>query len=313
MHNILLRFRLTAAFVSGVAGLAAAASPASAAFVYEPFQGYTASVAIVGQNPNANTIGLDQTLPYSGSANFNVTNTGLTFSNLSTAGGAITFSNSTGSTAGAETTTATAFSGTLYHSSLFRSSGVSGSTSNGIAIQRINTNGDTGSGNSRFRAEILSSSTTSDDVAAAYDDTSITGSGRIAANQTFLLLGRYTRVGATLTSGNPGVATVYALSSAQFDFFRQDNTITDLELDSAAIGTAAGQIYGRAEESLATGSSVFNTGDAIQFAGQNGGTLTFDEIRYGVSFDDVTPVPEPSGALLLATLCPLFIRRQSKR
>jgi hypothetical protein len=273
----------------------------AALLMYEPFNGYTAG-DINGQNPNANTFGMDTAAPYAANAAYDFSASGLLFSNLTASGGALTVTTTAGITGGGVIDLASPFSGTLYSSYLVHLTNDPSSTTDTVTL-RINDTGTAAVANSRFRADAQSGSGTSDVVAASYDDSMVDGTGSLLSGVTYLLLGRFTNVNSALSAGVPGVATVFALTAAQFDFFKLDGTITDAELNAATVGSGASQVTGMATETLTTGTESFADGQAFQLATQGGGagiTVRYDEVRFGQSFNDVTPVPEPGIGSLLA-------------
>lgn len=290
--------------LSAALAILTAGSVSAALLVYEPFNGYTAG-DIAGQIPNANTVGLSLATAYVGGTAFDFTTSGLSFSNLVTSGGALRVTAISGTSAGTALSLSGAVSGTLYSSYLVNLTD-NPSTVDDTVTMRINDSGAAAVATSRFRMDSQSGTGgvgNPDVIATGYDESMTDGSGSIVAGTTYLMLGRFTNVNSALSVGTPGTATVFALTAAQFDFFRADGSITDAELDAASIGSGAGEVTGKATESVTTGSESFATGNAIQFATQGGGggiTLRYDEARYGQSFNDVSPIPEPAVTGLLA-------------
>lgn len=279
--------------------------------VYEPFDGYTVG-DINGQAPNANTVGMNTAGSYLANTAYDFTTNGLLFSSLIVSGGALTVTTAGGVTGGGPISLSSPFTGTLYSSYLVNLTNNPSNTAD-TATMRINDSGTSGVGNSRFRSDAQSGSSESDLISAGYDDSIADGTGSLLASTTYLMLGRFTNVNTTLSAGTPGVATVYALSAAQFSFFKLDGVITDEELDGATVGTGADQVTGRASETVASGSRSFADGNAFQFAAQGSPSITirYDEVRFGQSFEDVTPIPEPAiGSLLALSAVGLLARRR---
>jgi hypothetical protein len=123
------------------------------------------------------------------------------------------------------------------------------------------------------------------------------------------MIGRFTRVGSGLTSGSPGVGTVFALTLAQYGSFLAGGA-TDSYLDTTAVGTASNQISARISDSVTSGTFSLATGNYTHFVSV-GESLTFDELRFGSKLADVTPVPEPSaGILVLGGFAVLLVLRR---
>jgi hypothetical protein len=277
-------------------------SARGALIVYEGFatgQGGYNLGSLIGQNPNASTVGLVTSSPWatagsSSGGGQDVVSTSLSIGSgataLQTTGGALLVTKgASGDRRTGATFNVSAFTGALYHSYLVNLGDSGGGTLFTTAGDGIGTAG------RRFRASPRSSGT-GNPVAADYiGNTDNAGTGAIATGTTYIMLARYTRVGETIDALNPGVATVFALTSAQFDNFKAAGFAG---IDSAAVGAGATDITGKATSSDTSGTNTFpGTGSpalGFQFiAGTNTTNVTVDEFRYGMSFDDVTPVPEP--------------------
>jgi hypothetical protein len=207
-----------------------------------------------------------------------------------------------------------AYSGTLYQSFLVNL----GDSSSGTVF--ISTGEGTSTNGRRFRAAPRSSDSGTPIATDYIGSTNNNGTGSLTTGVTYIMLARYTRVGETINASTPGVATVYALTTAQFNDLRAGG-LTDLELDGATIaGSGIGTISGRGTISDTSGTNTFpgtsTTPLALQIiAGTNATLATFDEFRYGTSFDDVTPVPEPNSFVLigLALSALTVIRARTKK
>lgn len=294
-------FALTAV-VFGVSSLSAAI------IIHEPFNGYAAGT-LIGQAPNGNTTGLLTSGVYATSGGtFNFNSTGLTFGSgattLATSGGSLTASNGGGQSFSGPINLTTAYTGTLYNSFLYRT------TSQGTSLIadtfRQSISSDTASANQRFRLDPISGDGNNDNVGGAYLGSAPTnGTGEAALATTYIFLGRFTRVGQTLSAGTPGEATIYMLTEDQFNNFKAGG-LTDLELDGASVGALATNVSGKVTASAASGTNNFlsATGLFYQIASAGSGAnlvSSFDELRYGDSYDAVTPlsaIPEPTSVSL---------------
>lgn len=321
-HHVLWILTLGAAFASCFM----VNRSAQAVIVYEGFEtaapgGYTAGGSIIGVNPNGSTIGLDtNSLWLTSGGNVNgsqiVSGTGLTMGSggttLVTTGGSLVVSKDVTS----DRRTAVTFDVDPYVGTLYQSFLVKIDDSNGGAIF-ITTGEATSTTGRRFRV-VPRSNDTGNPVATDYSgSTNNNGSGTLVTGVTYIMLARYTRVGETINQSTPGVASVYALTSAQFDALKAGG-LTDAELDGATIGS---QITGRATFSDSSGTNTFpgtsTTPLALQIiTGTNTTLVTYDEFRYGISFDDVTPIPEPNSIVLigiaLSTLALIRANRSRK-
>jgi hypothetical protein len=265
--------------------------------IYEPFVGYTAG-PIHNQLPNANTIGLDKNVAWtvsgSGTQSIDFASTGLSFANLATSGGGLSRTFSGVKNVGAQLALSSAFTGNLYESYL-----ANVGTLTSVSTEALFTTfGDALTGNTgrHFRASAESSGPGAF-IATRYDgNASTVGSGGIDRSTTYIMLARYTNVGGD-TSVTPGVATVFALTADQFTHFKSLG-MNDADLDAATIGTASDNVTAKATDTLTTGTvtlpsnyffQLITTNDAANTTG-----LLFDELRYGLSFADVTPLA-PAG------------------
>ena len=283
----------------------------AAMLVYEPFAGYTAG-NINGQLPNANTLGLNTTVGWtesgSGAGTINVVATGLTFSNLSVSGGAVS-----NPTSGIETATAqlsSAITGDLYESYLINI----GSASATSAI--FTSFGDSATGNTNRRFRVASESTNTHLIGTKYNTNAVVnGDAGLARDTVYMMLGRFTNVGGD-TSVTSGVATAYALTAAQFDHFKALG-MNDSDLDAATTGSADDNVTAKATDTLTSGTVTLPSNYFFQLVTTNAAsnTFTIDEVRFGHSFADVTPVPEPNTCVLtlLIGMVAMFARQDSSR
>jgi hypothetical protein len=195
---------------------------------------------------------------------------------------------------------------TLYSSHLVNLTSISGTTNDG-AVSRVTT--DDAAGGVRYQIQ-SDSRNSSNNVGSAYGSTISNGTTALTAGTTYLMIGRFTNTGSVLSVGSPGVATVWALTLAQFDNFVA-NGYNDSYLDSASIGAGAANVTAMASNTQTSATFTLLDGLRISLLSVND-NVTFDEVRYGSTLLDVTPVaaPEPSAvALLLGSGLFLMIAR----
>lgn len=291
--------------------------------VYEPFQGYTPG-SMKDQAPNANTIGLNPAQVYhttSSSTTFVAQEAGLSFGDLVTNGGSLLVT-ATGNPNTIGTQLAVpAVTGDLFQSYLVNISQYSSSTSApaGIGMNIANALNGAGS-NGRFQALADISTANTQRVSAVYGG----GAGSPATTgleegKTYLILAKFSNVGTTLSTTNRGYAYLWALDLDQFNTFKVDG-ITEDELNAATIGTDSASVTARYVSSAVTSGTY--TFDSTKFLtlvgwGSTGATTrqiaTLDEIRYGTTLADVTPVvPEPATLTLLVLSGLAVVRRRTR-
>lgn len=281
--------------------LIAASSAYSAAIIYEPFN-QTAG-ALNGKA--ASTIGLtgnwsqDQTVTV-------VTPPTLAYGDLENAGGQVNLSNGNGTDVWVSTSTALSTAGllddgaTLWFSYVYQKSAHGGSNeqsgfafatsrfttgASGPALDAVGYGFGTYTQGTNMAAMSFSNSATRTNSAqseALVDSTPLT-----PANDGF---------GATLVIGR----MQWNADSGLNDML----TIWTRALDDIATEPTTG---GATRSSLILQEQL----DTITFASRNsGGTQIYDEIRFGASFADVSPIPEPSAALLGAFSFLALLRRR---
>ena len=106
------------------------------------------------------------------------------------------------------------------------------------------------------------------------------------------------------------------LTEAQFNNFKLGGLL-DTELDSALIGSGTNEVAGKATATSTSGTTNVLTASGLfyQVASLGSGTnlqSSFDELRYGDSYDAVTPIPEPTtiSLAILSGLGLLIVRRR---
>lgn len=289
-----------------------AATPVCATLlVYEGFTGYNAG-ALAGQSPNQHTVGLGPAGYYDGPSNRTggyTLQAGLTFGSLATSGGALGYGTGINVIGADIDIGSTAFQGTLWSSYLVKLNSPQASGAGDGALLRIaDSPDDTLDIRYSTWADSRSSSTR---VGTAYSGTTaINGNASLVVGTTYIIIGRFTRVGSGASAGSPAVATVWALTEAQFA-----NFIAAGGDEAALAGTS---VTATASHSVTSGTKTFITSDAISLVTANS-TGVFDEIRFGSSLADVSPlaIPEPAAAASLAGLVALVVcgsgRRRSRR
>jgi len=282
----------------------------AAVVVYEPFA-YGTGSTLNTISPNASTVGLNQAVVYSGAGadGYTVQAASLSLGSLATQGGSVAFVGGTKVASGTLALQNSPYTGTLYTSHLVNLSARGGGAADGAQV-RVANNDTSGGDRFNLQADSRASST---NVAVNYNGSTsgVTNSGNsLVLDTTYLLIGRFTNVGNELTVGNPGVATVYALTAAQFESFKAGGG-DDAYLDAATVGTGASDLTARVSDAaLVTGTFNFNTGNFYALVAVND-TGAFDEVRYGSTVADVTPVPEPGLTLLALAGLPLLARRRA--
>lgn len=279
--------------------------------IYEGFN-YTTGSNLGAIKPNSNTVGLDQTTFYAGSgaANYAVQASSLSFGALQTTGGSVSFSTTT-SVASGKLALASNYSGTLWSSYLVRFSTTQGGGATDGALLRISN--DTANTGERFLsfADSRSSTTT---VAVGYDTTPSSTGGTLTTATTYIIISKFTNVGMVLNTTTTGQSSIWALTEAQFGNFIAGGG-TEAYLNSATVaGTATGVTARGNDTTLTAGSYSLASGNFAALVSVND-SGSFDELRYGTTLADVTPIPEPATAAaaggLAALLAVLRRRRQA--
>lgn len=289
----------TAAFLALLHSLAA-----GDVYLYEGFAGYV-SGQLPGQTISSLAVGLDTTTSIIGGGTAAVNTleaVGLELGSLQVSGGRALYSSPTGAASytgfrynGPEVT------GTLYSSFLTR---IETSQNNASSVGlRVNTLNNSSGASSYFYtfADTAAGTRTGIQYENAAAGT-VSSTQTLPLNAVHVIIGRFTRVGQSLTLETPGLATTYVLTATQFDYFKAGG-FTDAELDNAPIGTGAMEVFSRVSDAAVT-SGNFNTltsGRGIQFGVGNAGmnqTVSYDEIRFGSSLDAVLPLQVPSSAVV---------------
>lgn len=281
--------------VAAISGLMSVSSQA-VLLVHESFSGYTN-----GNLSGQNTLGTGFTGAWEfGQATLHqVSGSGLTFSGIASSGGSLSLGTGTRLTGATLSLSSNLAAGaTLYTSSLINFSAYG--TGDAGMVTRINPSSRTAA--SGYFGN-FADSRASNNAAVSYDATfnannPVGASSQLALNQTFLLISTFTNVGGAGT----GDASLYILSESQYANLRSVGGDIGSYLSGTAIGTGNTNIWASATQTgIASSTYTFASGNALQILNLGGTTGTIDELRYGTSFADVLPIPEPSLALLSVT------------
>ncbi len=310
--NTVFPTRILRPAVIFVLAVIATALPARATLlVYEGFNGYTATgTRLDTYKPNANTVGLDTGVTYydgggARTANYTLDAASLSLGTLQTTGGSLKFISGT-NVIGADLNLASAFTGTLWSSHLVRLTTLGTSNGNGAVLRVGTTPSESTNGYFNSFADSRADSNTAN-VSIAYGPAGTSqpnnGTAPLATNTTYIIISRFTNVGATLSSGTTGVATLWALTESQFTAF-----INSGGTEAALAGTT---VAATATQTIISGNYAFSSNQAFGLV-TVGDAGTYDEIRFGSTLGDVTPtvIPEPAvTAVIMGIGCGLLLLR----
>lgn len=199
--------------------------------------------------------------------------------------------------------------GTLYGSYLVNFSSLS-IDSAGLVSSRLSSTQTSGGANAYFLSNAKTGSSTNR-PGVGYNDTATASTGpAITTGTTYLVVSRFTNVGAALSAGTQGVADLWVFTSAGYeDWINNGGT-------EGALGTYA---YATASESVTSGTYSFTNSRFYQIASFTGGgtgttSSRLDDVRYGTTLGDVMAVvPEPTSAALLGlAVGGMILRRRRK-
>lgn len=299
---------LTGLLASGWTGALHASS-----LVYESFSGYAAG------NMGGQTItgsGLSGNYANGGAGAITYDSNGLAFSNLAVTGGSITNAGGGGSFIGASLSGSAG--GTLYTSYLVRFNADPNVAVTTAAQIGLNSGTTTGGGTRYFN--VMADSPAAGSVVPGFGynfgATGETAANALVANTTFMVIAEINNVGAALSGGTVGSGTVWVLSESQFNSFKPGG-FTSAELNAAAVGLGGADVWARYTTAtpVTTGTYAY-TGAALQLSltPLSTSTSNMDEVRWGTTLDDVTPlaVPEP-GAWAMAMCAAVALTGFRKR
>ena len=304
MNTVSLTRLLRLSAVPLIIGATILAPARATLLVYEGFNGYTVG-ALAPQTPNANTTGLDGSVGYydgngTRTAGYTIQSAGLTFGSLSTSGGSLKFTTTTNVIGADIEIGSTPFSGTLWGSYLINLSTNSTAASGGTVLRIGATPGD--SPGAHFNSWADSRNTTTTNVAVGYGtgvSASADGASGLLLNTTYIIVSSFTNVGTPLDgTTTTGVATLWALTQTQFGSFLSAGG-TQSALSTYASATAT--------QTTTSGTLNFDSLSAFGIITQ-GDAGTIDEIRFGSTLADVTPIPEPAAtAAAMGIGCALLL------
>lgn len=178
-------------------------------------------------------------------------------------------------------------SGTLWMSYLYQANAVANNTGRGLGIFDS-------AGTRDFTALGKRNGTTG--AAVIGYESAVQNSGAGLSNSTpYLIVASFENVGAA--SGG-GTATMWMVNQTEFSGFDDDSFITMAELNSIDAGRIA---MVNDTDSTPTVNADGTLGIVtVDTTGTSRHAWWFDELRVGTTLNDVTPIPEPTSALLVA-------------
>lgn len=284
------------------------------------YDGFTYSGSnLNGVSPNSDTIGLRTDIPFggtgagTGTGHYTLT-TGLTFGSLQTSGRALAFGTTPANSVLSSQLSIGAYSGTLFYSYLVNFTSLGGGSGNGFEV-RVGSADDTAG--VRLRSYADSRSVTDNIATVDYNGGGVGASAGsvMNTNTTYLVVTSFTHVGESLSTGNPGVASIYVFSNLQFEYMmaQTDPTLYFNSLSAASVGSGASQLHAFASENYSDSTISLPADYKLHLVNvKNAGIV--DEIRMGDDLLSVVPVPEPGSVLLmgLGGMMTVWKRRRGK-
>jgi len=309
-------YRLLPPGFAAICALCLTGTAPAALLVYEGFSGY-ATGNMGGQAASGS--GLSGAYVNGGTGSITYNSAGLAFSDLAVSGGSINNINGGGSFISA--TLSGSATGTIYTSYLVRfSADPSGAVTTAAQIG-LNAGNSSGSGTRYFNvmADSPAAGSVNGGFGYNYGATGETAGNALIANTTFMVIAEINNVGTTLGGAPVGTGTVWVLSESQFNTFKTGG-FTSAELNAATVGLGGADVWARyTTASPVTSGTYAYTGAALQLSltPLATSTSTMDEVRWGTTLADVTPlqVPEPASLAmgLLGASAFLASRRRSGR
>lgn len=283
--------------------LAAGAEARADLIIAEPFD-YTASEALDGKNGGTGFSGAWSTSISAGATgSATVTAGSLGFSNFPTAGNKLSVSLDTipgGSALAVEpkrSVNASAGSGDLWASFLYRRTDTTNVNTSRIAEIRIGPSGTGTSPQMGMRAKVSGSQ----GVAVRYDGSpgSTAATSSIQDGSVYLLIAKF----ADLDQASGGAAQMWVLRASDYDGIKAGG-ITEAELNTAAYLKAT-DVQAAKKVSVGDLITISNSSSAVSFG------IDVDELRYGTDLQSVVPEPAAVGGVIGAGL--LLAGRQRRR
>lgn len=287
--------------------LLGASSSQAALLAYEPFD-YAAASNLQGLG--GSELGFDGgstwdivnngPLTTTATTNADVLAGGITFGDLQVAGNKGRYATSNAGTETKAIMRAIDFnvtSGTVWTSFLYQANASNDATGRGLGIYD--------SGGNRDFTSLGQRNVASGAGAVTYDSAAVNTAAGLTIATPYMIISRFENVGAA--SGG-GTATMWMVNLTEFSAFDDDNFITVAELntiaaDRIAVANDTGSTPGISDDGT-IGFVVADTTSSSRHA------WWFDELRVGTTLNDVTPIPEPSVAILSLAGLALFCRRR---
>ncbi|EIP98494.1 PEP-CTERM motif protein [Opitutaceae bacterium TAV1] len=318
MKSLTMPFRLFP--LSFAAGLALATAGARATvYLEETFSGYVAG-SLGGQGASSASAGLSGNWERNAVTDtyVDVQSASLAFGDLANEGGSLRLYGTAANKSvviGARVDASLA--STVYSAFVFRFDTLSTSNATSFSGIRMSSTQD-GSSDTRFAVSPDGSASLGGTPDARFNGSvGSSGWGTLLASETYIALSRYERVGDTLSASAKGKLTTWYLTLDQFNAYKADNFAT---LNAATAADVAAKTYSESSSGTST-----ITGSYLQFvvfnaSGETGLIdVTFDALRFGDSFDAVTPlsIPEPATwAVLIGAAAfgiAVMLRKRSRR
>ncbi|HSI07967.1 MAG TPA: carbohydrate binding domain-containing protein [Rariglobus sp.] len=261
----------------------------AARLVYEPFDYGTTGASLAGLTANTGT-GLSGAYTIVGSYSPYRATANLPFTGTLTGGGRLETGNAgtwykTAAGVALDPTLAPV-SGELYMSWIFRADGTLTT-----AIQPVSVGfNETVTGATTTNLFSVYAADATGLTSVAYGTSTSTGGQALVSGTTYLLIARFTRVGAALSSTEPGTATLWVLTSAQFDYLKTHGGLSTGALNAAIIGTAGNAVTSRVSVQKTSGTVALTAANALQVrVGSTGANIysRVDEICLGTTIGDV--------------------------
>lgn len=265
----------------------------AALLVYEPFDYTTGNLN--GTNPNTSTVGLNTGTAYSAATGTPslVVGSGLSFSNLVVTGNGLSLGPAAGRVSAVPFAGLPTVTGTIWNSFIINMVTRGGGATDGMHVRVTNDNSTSAN---RYSIFPVLRNGTSNHVGASYDDSGggtspapSSAGGALTLGTTYLFLTKINNIGATNLAAGTGSMTTYVLTETQFDNFIASGR------DEAFLSTTANVSFTVSDTNniASSANNLFANGNFLSIVSVQA-TGIIDEIRYGQTLADVTPIPEPT-------------------